>query len=91
MSRDCAECGDSERSHDVGFGCRVCACPAFVAIGTEAGVRFYGAPQGDGGLKPGVYVAECGDCGDSSGLKASPAARLIWANTHRCKQEADHA
>lgn len=38
MSRDCAECGDSERSHDVGFGCRVCACPAFVSIGQEESV-----------------------------------------------------
>lgn len=35
MSQDCAECGDSKRSHDVGFGCRVCACPAFVSIGGD--------------------------------------------------------
>lgn len=34
-NQDCAECGDHERSHDVGFGCRVCACQAFVSIGTD--------------------------------------------------------
>lgn len=50
-------------------------------------IRLYGAPQGDAGLKPGIYVAECCDCGDSSGLKKSPAARLIWATAHRCPSD----
>lgn len=48
------------------------------------GIRFYGAPQGDGGLPPDTYVAECGQCGDSSGLRKTPAKPILWANTHQC-------